>query len=221
MGRKSVRIFYHGKSILQILIARLSILPFPIIVTTSPQSPKTIQQATDAGVKVEIGEEGNVLARFAEVVEKYQLSGVFRVCADNPFIQLPLMYPVAVWAEHHDYVAFQDCMQRHEGFWIEYISAKAIYYADKILGEKHPYREHVSYYIYKSPHLFDVKWLPIPEELERYPIRLTVDTHSDFYIARKIYKYIGNQHWFNILGYILMNAPIQLQMKKNMEENEK
>jgi spore coat polysaccharide biosynthesis protein SpsF len=219
--KKSVRHFEEGKSILEIILDRLQYLPFEIVVTTSFDSPQTLKQAMKAKVYVDLGDEGDVLHRFAKIVKDRDIDGVIRICADNPFVQPPLMYPVIVWAQDNDYVSFFGAMQRHEGFWVEYISKKALLESDRILTKDDPDREHVARGIYSRPHMYKVKWLDIPDELNRYKLRLTVDTASDFFIAKKMWRMIGRQHWFNILGYAVSNPEMYNKMQENIEKNAK
>lgn len=217
---KSVRPFYNRKSILQLLLARFSHLPYNVVVTTSLKSPKTIEQATEAGVDITTGPEGDVLARMCEVVEAYNLDGIFRVCADNPFIQLPLMYPVVAWMYGNDYVAFDQCMKRHEGFFVEYVSREALFDAEKHAEEMYD-RENVTSHVYNNPHIYRVGWLEIPEEFNAFKIRLTVDTQSDFEIAQEVYAHVGERHWMWILNYLYENKELLKKMEKNIRRNEK
>lgn len=153
-----------------------------------------------------IGPEGDVLSRFCEVVRKYKLDGVIRVCADNPLIQLPLMYPVLsfagayVYGGGYDYVAFDHCMQREEGFFVEYVSRHALIDSLHMVTSDYE-REHVTPHIYNHPSAYRVKWLPIPPAIEAHDIRLTVDTEEDFKRAQKVYEKVGETHWFNIIDY--------------------
>lgn len=179
-------------------MAKFKHLPYKVIVTTTPNAPKTIKQAKEAGIDVMVGVEGNVLTAFCDVVNKYEFDGVFRVCADNPFIQLPLMFPVEAWSNGNDYVAFYNCMQRNEGFWVEYISAYALLDSDKHINM---WREHVTPYIYYHQMKYKVKWLPIPELLNKYKIHLTVDTEGDFQTAQDVYKDVGEKHWHYIIDW--------------------
>ena len=193
--------FYKDKSILEIIINKFKHLPYPIIVTTTPYSIQTISQSQRAGVPVMVGGVGDILSRFCEVADKFDLDGVFRVCADNPFIQLPLMFPVEAWSTNYDYVAFDHCMQRHEGFWLEYVKADALYVANNRLVLDSKRREHVTSFIYGNPGMYNIKWLPIPPELNERQIHLTVDTKDDFECAQAVYKDVGEKHWHYIIDY--------------------
>ena len=190
---------------MEIIIQKFKHLPLKIIVATTPYSDATIGQAKRAGVDVMVGGEGDVLSQFCEIVGEYKLDGVFRVCADNPFIQLPLMFPILAWISEYDYVAFDHCMQRKEGFWIEYVKASALLDANNRLALDSKRRKHVTLFIYDNPGLYKIKWLPIPPELNRYKIRLTVNTKEDFERAQDVYKDVGEKHWHYIIDWFYNN----------------
>jgi spore coat polysaccharide biosynthesis protein SpsF len=157
-----------------------------------------------------IGDEGDVLSRFCEVIEEYEPDGIIRVCADNPFIQLPLMFPVTAWIEDNDYVAFDHCMGRKEGFWIEYVKSSALLDANNRAKTDYD-REHVTPFICRFPSIYNIKWLPIPPELKKYKIHLTVDTKKDFERAREVYYEVGEKHWYYIIDYF-HNKNIEVDM---------
>lgn len=215
---KSVRPFHKEKSILEILINRFKYLDYPIIVATSRLSPTTFEIAKRCNVEVRMGSENDVLSRFVDIVDEFELDGVIRVCADNPFIQLPLMYPIIAWKRDHDYVAYFNAMGRHEGFWVEYVSAEALRIANKCMLHG---REHVTQYIYWHPEMFSIKWLDVPSDLDFFHLRLTVDTERDFAIARKVYKYAGRQHWYYILNWIKEHPEVYQAMQENIKRNMK
>ena len=125
LKHKSVRPFYRGKSILEIIIRRLKNADLRnIFVLTTENSPKTQEQADKLGVTVFIGDEDDVHNRFCKFATRYQPEGIIRICADNPLVALGLMYPIEKWGKSglYDYVSFDDAMHRHEGLFCEYIS---------------------------------------------------------------------------------------------------
>lgn len=218
---KSVRPFWKGKSILEIIYKRVEMLDLPVVVATTYHSPITRGLCKKLGAYTYIGSENLVAGRLWQAARRFGLDGFFRICADNPFIQLPLMYPVKAWVSHEvDYVAYKDCMKRHEGFWLEYIKTDALE-KSLYLNNKTSDYEHVTPYIIRHPELFKQKILPIPDDITRVPIRLTVDTASDFYIARKVYKYCKDMYWAYILFYVNQNLDIRKAMIKNRMENRK
>ena len=178
MKNKSVRPFYKNKSILELIIDRVRHLPFKVVVATTPSSKQVMYICRNTNTPIYVGSEDNVAERLFEAAKANGFSGFFRVCADNPFISLPLMYPLTAWGWHTDYIAFDGCMQRHEGLWMEYVRTEALYRA--MLACIGTYDlEHVTTFITRNLWLFHAKILEIPPELNDIQIRLTVDTEAD------------------------------------------
>ena len=84
---KVVKPFYHDKTILEIIIGRFSQLNYPIIVATTPHAADDmiVEIAQKCNAETFRGAEQDVLQRFIDCANEYQLSIVLRVCADNPF----------------------------------------------------------------------------------------------------------------------------------------
>lgn len=221
---KSVRRFYRRNSILETIIHRFKNVKLRnIFVLTTRNSPITIRQAKKAGAKVFIVDnEDNVLYRFFRFILVHKFDGVLRVCADNPFVSLALMYPVRKWAKSggYDYVSFVDAMERHEGLFVEYISGRAI--IDMHTKDLTDFdKEHVTTFIRKNPDLYIIKELPIPEIMDAIPIRLTVDTKDDLKVAKKMYSVVGEDYWANIYEYVRHNNKLYRQILKNKRDNPK
>jgi len=223
MEHKSVRPFYKGKSILEIIINRFKNVGMrKIFVLTTDNSPKTIAIANKLNVKIYRGDEDNVLMRFHKFMLLWDLDGVIRICADNPYIALGLMYPIKVWGNSgkFDYVSYKGAMQRHEGLFCEYISAYAIH--DMIGRELTDYdREHVTPYIYNNTYyrVLNLDMPPIIDNETR--IRLTVDTMKDFKITQEIYRAIGEKYWGYIYKWLENKRDIKQIMFDNIMENRK
>lgn len=218
---KSVRPFWKGKSILEIIIDKFRYFKCKVIVATSYNSPKTIQICKKMGISYHVAQEDNVAARMWHTAKRYGLKGFFRVCADNPFIQTSFIRTLSnfIKDDHWDYIAFEDCMKRHEGFWAEYIKTDALYLS-MFFGERYDL-EHVTPYIIRHPEKFKQYILPIPKIMKNWLLRLTVDTASDFYIVRKVYKYMGEECWENIYNWMENKKEIQKGMYLNILRNDK
>jgi spore coat polysaccharide biosynthesis protein SpsF len=219
---KSVRPFFEGKSILEIIIEKFKVFDYPIVVATTKSSLKTIALCRMMGVECypHAYADDNVAVRMFVTASFYGLDGFLRVCADNPFIDLGLMYPIVTWAEtmNYDYVAFDNCMQRHEGFFLEYISKEALCQAlNSVLSAYDD--EHVTPYIIRHPEIFKQKILPIPPIMNKVFVRLTVDTEDDFKTAQEVYKNTykkGYCSWHRVIEYIKENPEIEKRMLEGM-----
>ena len=219
---KSVRAFYKGKSILEIILKKLEHLDFKVVVATCANSKKTVAICRKTGTDSYIGDEEDVLGRMYNCAKHYNFDAIFRVCADNPFLSLPLMYPVQTWGEikDYDYIAFDNCTRRHEGFFLEFVSMKALEDAAENAILKTD-REHVTPYIVRHPVKFKQRILSIQERLNDTYIRLTVDTEGDFENAQEVYKKVGEKHWNYVMEYIENNKLLQANMLREIALNPK
>ncbi len=224
LKHKSVRPFYKGKSILEIIIEKFKRVDMRnLFVLTTENSVKTQEQADKLGITVFIGDEDDVHNRFCRFVIRYQPQGVIRICADNPFISLGLMYPIENWGKSgiYDYVSFKDAMLRHEGFFCEYVGETALMDM-KIKPHITKYeRENVTPYIYNHPEEYRIQTLPLPRELDIYDIRLTVDTRNDFKLAQEVYRYMKGRDWWDILEWCVLHPSVYFKIQKNIEESKK
>lgn len=222
LKHKSVRPFYRGKSILEIIIERLKSSGMKnIFVLTTENSPKTQEQANNMGIRVFTGDEDDVHSRFCDFAIRYQPEGVIRICADNPFISVGLMYPIESFGKSgiFDYVSYENAMQRHEGLFCEYISEHALMdMKRKPLITKYE-KKHVSAYIYNHPEEYNIQTLPIPPIIDTYPVRLTVDTAADFKMAQKVYRRVKEGYWGDIYNYIFDKPYLLDKMKKLIEDS--
>ena len=219
---KSVRPFYEGMSILEIILRRLKWQPHKIIVATSNNSSKTVKICRKMKVDYYQGSEEDVLARMFEAADRYNFDAIIRICADHPFFDLGLMYTIVAWGEigDYDYVSFDSAMRRHEGFFCEFVSmyALGVAVAEADLTTD---REHVTPYIVRNPNLFKMKILPMPDILNEMSVRLTVDTEQDFETAQEVYEHVGEKHWHHVLDYVFNNKLIQANMLREIALNPK
>lgn len=222
MYHKSVRPFINGESILELILYKLRGIR-PIVVATTKGSLETLVLCVMSDVDIYIGSENNVAVRLLEAAKVNGFDGFFRVCADNPFIQIPFMLDYLPYIHQknpeYDYVAYKKCMLRHEGFFTEFIRTSAL--QDAVLNMKTIYdKQHVTPFIIRNKK-YRKKFLDIPKEMNMLQTRFTVDTISDFRLAKKIYEDMGDEYWIYLFGYVRKNPKIQKEMFKNIVENKK
>ena len=111
-------------------------------------------------------------------------------------------------------------MQRHEGFFLEYISKEALCMSLNETTSKYDL-EHVTPYIIRHPEIFKQKILPIPPIMNKVFCRLTVDTEDDFKTAQTVYKRVGGNYWHRVMAYLQENPEIEKDMLKGMRLNKK
>lgn len=175
------------------------------------------------------GSENDVLVRFTNAAKEHELQEVYRVCADNPFLDMQLMQEMDnVDKVNVDYLSYQNeqeqpAMQTHFGFFAEWVRVSAL---DKIIAntDEALYREHVTNYIYQHSELFNIQWMPMPLIIaNRSDIRLTVDTEEDMKFASALYTQIENvDNKINkIVEWIDSNPDIQEAMSAQVSLNSK
>lgn len=228
--------FYDGLTILELLIERLkSAFHYPIILATSTETgdDKLEQLASKMDVFCVRGSEENVLSRFLLAAEKYKLSHVVRVCADNPFLDMQLISQLT----EIEYTAFDysshilrdgtPAIKTHFGFFTELVSKAALENINSETDEK-LYQEHVTNYIYSHENKFNIKFLELPSSFDDYQgkVRLTIDTAEDFKIASQLYAELmnSNKHSFDykdVFSLISEKENIFASMISQIEQNTK
>jgi spore coat polysaccharide biosynthesis protein SpsF len=232
---KMTRVFYDENTILDIILHRLKAnaaqLPIVLATTTSHADDALVAAAQSAGVAVYRGSQDDVLGRFIEASTAFELEGIIRVCADNPFLSLNFLDALATAAMQVDcdYASFCNSagvptILTHYGFFCEYVTREAMERAYRFTSDSF-YREHVTNFIYKHPELFSLNFRTIPPILEEYPLRLTVDTQSDFEVAKNIYSQLMEKkmtpEWENVLSIALENPILLETMTDEISRNKK
>lgn len=190
--------FWDGRNILELLLERLlgSGINLPVIVATTQSKGDDIiaDISRESGASVFRGSETDVLDRFINAAQHFQIDNVLRICADNPFLDLELLKCVIarINASSADYVSYAmkdgtPSIKTHFGFFTEGTRLEALTRAAQATAEA-LYHEHVTNYIYGNPSQFALEFLDVPEIIQKNTsIRLTVDTKADFETAKAIY----------------------------------
>lgn len=181
-----------------------------------------IRELVPADVPVFVGSEHDVLGRFAAVLAEHPAEGVVRICADNPFIDPDLIDRLVAEADEHpscDYVSYCLCGGRPAilsplGFFAEWCRATALLEAAREAKEPAD-REHVTRYLYSRPERFGLRLLPVPAQLDRDDLRLTVDYEEDWEHAEAIYEALGPERldWRRIAVLLEQQPGLRQRMR--------
>ena len=224
--------FDGDKNVLEILLEKLkdhySSYPIILATTTAPQDDKLAEIARNKKLIVFRGNEENVLSRFVEAGEKYQLDNIIRVCADNPFLDMPHIQKLIDEIENsdYDYVSYQNeeglpVIKTHLGLFTEAAKLQSLKKIQKAT-DKPLYFEHVTNYIYENPDNFKVNLLNLPEYFKQTKnIRLTLDTASDFEMEKKLYKKYGHLETRELIKKIKQEKDLLEKMKSEIDKNRK
>ena len=234
LPQKVLRPFYEGKCILELLISKLNqIANTKIIIATSLNAENNIieQFCKEHSVICFRGEENDVLKRFVDAANAYGIDHIIRVCSDNPFLELNSIKKLVEVINKTDaeYIGFHvnnsPAIKTHFGFWTEYVTLNTL---KKIrdLTDEPLYHEHVTNYIYSHSEQFNIVWIMnAGNSVKNLPIRLTIDTESDFVNAQKIYSYFAHSGIQltipHIVDYLSNHPTIIYKMKTEITKNTK
>jgi spore coat polysaccharide biosynthesis protein SpsF (cytidylyltransferase family) len=225
--------FFEGKSILQLLIEKLSEFEnMPIIVATSQsqENDQLVSFLEKFPVMVYRGEENDVLGRFIHAAEHFGVDQMIRICSDNPFLEKRAIEQLLTFSldSEADYISFKvndtPSIKTHFGFWTEYVTLNAL---KRVAQQTHDafFHEHVTNYIYTYGDLFKIDWLPTPDVLQgRYDIRLTIDTVDDFTNVQKIYADLAHLSEIRIedlVAYLEQHPDRIDAMRREIQKNVK
>jgi spore coat polysaccharide biosynthesis protein SpsF len=242
--------FYNKKTILDIIIERLQSfikkykIKIPIILATSENKADSILVEFAKKYKIDCfrGDENNVLKRYVDCCNKYNIDHIIRICADNPFLSMKYLKILLSFVEKslssnrskYDYVSFTldnitPSIKEHIGIFAEYTTLpvlKSVLYSTT----NKFYLEHVTNYLYTYPenynlHLINFDYKLSNTHIDLKSIRLTLDTIDDFVILQDIYKsYLKNNCDLdiNIKDVIkLLESNHYKVMKQQIEKNNK
>ena len=177
-----------GRTILEQCLRRLiraGVARVVLATTVGPEDDALEEIAIRMGVAVYRGDTDDVLSRFSQAAQMFQLDPVIRATGDNPAVdvQAPGRILAALRATGADYI-------REEGLpWgacVEGMTASALHRAARLATDAGD-REHVTTFIRNRRDLFRVTQVPAPAPLTRPSLRLTVDTPDDLAWIRELF----------------------------------
>ncbi len=229
---KILKDFYDGQNILEILINKLKKshknLPLILATTQNKEDDAIELLGKKYNISVYRGSTENVLSRFIEAAEKYNIDNIIRVCADNPFLDTRhINYFIRELEKgNYDYVSYQTpdgtpSIQSHLGLFTEAVRLKSLKKVAK--KTKNPlYLEHVTNYIYQYPEKFKIKLLSLPSYFrDTEKIRLTIDTQEDFELIKKIFKKLRLRNTYKLIKHIKSRPEWLAIMEKEIQKNKK
>lgn len=234
MPEKVILPFFQEQSILDLLLEKIRRLGIPVVLATTvnPSDDRICALAEKHEVSVFRGSEDDVLDRFIQAAKQFEFRKIIRVCADNPFLDLPSLQTLIneFNRSEADYLGFQlagnkPSILTHFGFWAEAVRFEALLEAQELTSEK-LYHEHVTNFVYCNPGLFNIQFIQAdPVIFSRTDIRMTLDTPEDFEIQKQIFATISREKpnfaISEIVGWLDQHPEILDRMKKEIQKNQK
>ena len=224
--------FHGNESILDVVIQKLVAYKneYQIILATSTAENDRVLRfySEKYGVKFFAGSEDNVLERFIQAAQAYDLDAIVRVCSDNPFLELKYLNSLLTLfneKKEFDYCSFKTAkglpvIKSHLGLFAEIVSVSALQKTITVTNDMF-YFEHVTNYIYGNPKIFNVKLINAPKlVLNREDLRFTVDNESDFENMKILYGKAVLNNWKieDIISELDKNESIKNSMINNIEK---
>ena len=168
----------------------------PLIIATSKESSDdSIQEMCDEkGIMCFRGSLDNVVLRFLECVQKFDLDYIIRVGGDDPLIDPECCKALmdANIEEKHDFIYASNIEGWPYGSAAELISKKAL----ELINSKalNPlYKEHTIPYFFDHPEQFNIKKLKSPRGINRPNYYFTVDFPEDLELIRSIFRILKSE----------------------------
>jgi spore coat polysaccharide biosynthesis protein SpsF (cytidylyltransferase family) len=193
-----------GKSILEWVVRRATDCQRldAVVVLCGRRMEEAVRQLVPPDVKVLSLANRDPLATTAAALEQVRARQIVHICADNPFNDPVLIDRLVSTADAHpgcDYIGYcrgdgRPAILTHLGVFAEWCSGEALRRADR--EARNPAeRRHVTTYLYGHPELFNVRLVPLPAELDREDMRLTIDGEEDWEHAQAIYEALASEEW--------------------------
>ena len=150
-----------------------------------------IDLAQRRGIDHIVGDEKDVLQRLIQCGRKAQGTDVFRVTTESPFPYYDVVDEA--WERHleagNDVTTIDGVP---EGCHFEIYALEALEKSHE-LGDARHRSEYCSLYVREHRSDFKVEVLPIPPQLERLDLRLTVDNPEDLVLCRRVYAHLKHK----------------------------
>jgi spore coat polysaccharide biosynthesis protein SpsF len=191
-----------------------------VATTTESEDDRLEQYVKNLSVSVSRGSTWNVLDRFYQAAQLFQLDIIVRICADNPFLEPSEISRLIALIKEHRYDYLANCLQdgthlilTGTGMAVEVFTMSALQKMIKRdLDQYH--REHVTPYFYENPQEFNIHFSPVPFNLEK-EVRLTLDLSEDYSIIKEIYEELSpNISIQRIIKYLTQNPKLFRKMKE-------
>jgi spore coat polysaccharide biosynthesis protein SpsF len=175
-----------GKALLAHAMESLKKIPVDLhlLLTEEASAPALRPLAREAGFEVFTGSKPDVLGRFCAALEVFPAHTLIRATGDNPLVSWEMA--VKLLEEHRALNAdYSGYFGLPTGCGVEIVRAESLLEARRQTDDPYDH-EHVSPYLYKNPHAFNLHRPLAPEHL-RSRFSVSIDTQADFDRVRRVF----------------------------------
>jgi|TARA_B100001971_G_scaffold192330_1_gene196507 spore coat polysaccharide biosynthesis protein SpsF len=182
-----------GKPIVKHIIENLKAsqyLSLIVLATTKRDEDKAlVKLAENLGVFGFTGSENDVLARYKDAAEDFELDIIVRITGDNILTDVDGMdQTIALYLEEKPDMAVNGGKQGYPlGTAVEVLSTNLLQKLNKT-AKSAIEREHVTLHIYRHQNKYRISYLKAPDVYKDLDVRLTIDTPEDLLLIRQLYK---------------------------------
>tara|TARA_B100000959_G_C14980997_1_gene623483 strand:+ start:2194 stop:3003 length:810 start_codon:yes stop_codon:yes gene_type:complete len=197
-----------GKPILQHIIENLKTskeLSSIILVTTDKKEDipllKLVKKLDISGFA---GSENDVLSRYAEAAEMFEMDVIVRVTGDNILTDVAgMLKTIDVYFQNKSSLASNGGEQGYPlGSAVEVLSTDLLKTLNNTVN-CNVEREHVTLHVYRHPEKYRIAHLKAPPAYRDFNIRLTIDTPEDISLIRLLYKKLKERNEKFTLHYVI------------------
>ncbi len=160
-----------------------------VATTVNPTDSIIIETCVRNDIKVVAGSEMDITQRLLDAAGSENADYVVQLTGDNPLLDGQLIDSAVqtLIDGDYDYVTNYRDNKLTIGFNVRCFKYEALERAAE-LSDAPGDRIHGSYFIHRSPDLFNIGQAEVPDSLQRDDIRLTVDEPMDFEIVRRVFE---------------------------------
>jgi spore coat polysaccharide biosynthesis protein SpsF len=193
-----------GKSLLEWTVRHMTeCLRLDSVLVLCPQIPQAQEliELVPRDVPLVISDQCDALARLAAALNQHPADSIVVVAAEHPFVDPELIDRLVTTAANHpesDYISFcsrngRPAILSPLGIIGEWIRTESLQIANSEAQELQE-REHVARFLFCRPERFQLRLIPVPQELDRDDVRLTVGNEEDWEHAQAIFEALGPEH---------------------------
>jgi spore coat polysaccharide biosynthesis protein SpsF len=212
-----------NKSLLDWVVRRVteSLLLDRVVIVSDDEQGDLIRRLAPTDVEVFVGTAADALGCVAEASAFFEADQLVRVPLSCPFVDPELidrLVCVAGGNPGFDYIGYfsidgRPAIRSKVGLFGEWCSAQAVRRANT-LAKNRADRANALQYVFGHPELFQVRFIPIPEKLDRGDVRLAVETAEDWENTHLIFEALGPERldWRQIIELLDGNPALRERM---------
>ncbi|HYX06099.1 MAG TPA: glycosyltransferase family protein [Bacteroidales bacterium] len=200
-----------------------------IVATSTEKSDDTLYNVCKTNnIECYRGELDNVLKRYIDAADYYNIDTVIRITGDNPLIDPELIDNMISLFESKNELDYINNVHKYGSVHgsgcelIKFTCLKSSYQIIKDQKDKDEYLEHVTLFIRKNPDKFNIHMFVPPENLCRPEISYSVDYPEDLQVIKYIYNKLYTEYNYIKTSDVLKlldSTPEVKMLNKNLHKS--